>query len=297
MQAIDFLPEYRKNRNFNVETYVEDKVNALNTFFKDNNLNSVVLGISGGIDSAVVLYLLDRVKKIKDSSLKLILPLSLPIKDSEGVTNQDKVARMALDVINSLNYNYHEINLHDAYHAIIDSSIKIAETHPDRKWAEGQMASVLRTPVLYYHAAILQAGGNRSIVCGTTNRDEGAYIGFFGKASDAMVDLQPIGDIHKSEVYQVAEYLGVPYHVIEATPKGDVWDGKNDQEMIGATYDEIELFLLMKEQLGSVDSMLMQELQGFKNIEKLHKINEHKYQVGNPAHFVDVMNRKVKGGW
>ena len=80
---------------------------------------------------------------------------------------------------------------------------------------------------------------------GTTNRDEGAYIGFFGKASDGMVDLQPIADIHKSEVYAIAKILNIPEYIINASPKGDVWNNKLDVEMIGAPYDIVEVFILL----------------------------------------------------
>src|SRR5690606_27646773 len=114
-------------------------------------------------------------------------------------------------------------------------------------WDEGQLASIVRTPCLYYNAAILQSQGFKSIVVGTTNRDEGSYIGFFGKASDAMVDLQPIADIHKSEVYEVAKLLNIPQEIIDAKPRGDVYDGRCDEEMIGAPYWFLEMYLLMKQ--------------------------------------------------
>ena len=62
-----------------------------------------------------------------------------------------------------------------------------------------------------------------------------------------MVDLQSIGDFHKSEVYAIAKYLSLPEEIINEPPKGDVWDGRTDEQMIGATYDQIELFTLLKD--------------------------------------------------
>lgn len=294
----NILKSFRKDRGFNVEIYVTEKIKTINNFFSDQELDSAVIGISGGIDSAVTLFLLDRASKVNGSPLKKILPLSLPIRNVSGVTGQSDASKWALIVMDELDYKLKEINLTASYEAILDSTPYIGNNE-NRAWAEGQMASILRTPILYYHAAMLQTEGYKSIVVGTTNRDEGSYIGFFGKASDAMVDLQPIADIHKSEVYQVAKYLNIPDYIINRTPKGDVWDGRNDEQMIGATYDELEFFLLLKE-YSSFDydtQNLVNTYEPFINIEKLHQINKHKYAVGNPAHFIDVMPRKVPGGW
>jgi NAD+ synthase (glutamine-hydrolysing) len=154
--------------------------------------------------------------------------------------------------------------------------------------------------MLYYSAAILQAQGQPSLVVGTTNRDEGAYIGFFGKASDAMVDLQPISDLHKSEVYALAEKLGVPKSVQEAIPSGDLYSGQLDEELIGAPYWFLELYLRLLEEgmslsLNPVEQCLFERYQA--NIERLHRQNLHKYKVGSPAIHLDVLPRRILGGW
>jgi len=142
-----------------------------------------------------------------------------------------------------------------------------------------------------------------SIVSGTTNRDEGAYLGFYGKGSDGMVDLQPIADIHKSEVFKTSKLFNIPNEVIEAVPSGDVWDGRNDEQMIGAPYQFIEAYLIMleKNRLDLLDELEIGDKEKAKlwisNIEKIHKTNLHKYKVGLPARFIDVMPRCVPGGW
>src|SRR6185312_12253151 len=111
------------------------------------------------------------------------------------------------------------------------------------------------------------------------------------------VDLQIISDIHKSEVYALAEYMGVPREIIDRKPMGDVWDGRCDEEMIGAPYWFLELYLRMKEEdmMWIVREFSQEEQAIFDRyssaIEKLHEINAHKYQVGNPAHFLDSMTR------
>lgn len=310
-----FLDILRKKRNFNVDEYIDKKTNAINKFFIENNLDSAVVGVSGGVDSAVVFSLLSEASKKEGSPIKKILGLIMPIYGN-GTTNQGDAMNRAKDFCNNVREmnnvdpvhsktTYHICNLTKAYDAYIQNA-----SYMNNAWSNGQLASIVRTPCLYHHAAQLQDQGYKSIVVGTTNRDEGSYIGFFGKASDAMVDLQPIADIHKSEVYQVATKLKVTREIIGATPAGDVHDGRCDEEMIGAPYWFLELYLLMKENPAiwenqrerSKDITFDKEDEEVfetysKAIEDIHKKNSHKYKVGSPAHFIDVMNRKIEGGW
>lgn len=309
-------------RNFEVKDYVEKKIKHINDFFSDNNLDSAVIGISGGVDSAVAFALLEYASRKENSPIKKILALAMPIYGN-GTTNQLEAKKKATRFIDNYIFNnnekynekiyFHYVDLTDAYNAYAFGMNSTSDP-----WANGQLASIVRTPCLYYHAAILQSEGLKSIVVGTTNRDEGSYIGFFGKASDAMVDLQPIADIHKSEVYQVAKYLNVTEEIINAVPAGDVHDGRVDEEMIGAPYWFLEMYLILKNfgdplklfHFGEVfdsskfinkDRLTAEEIKSFEDysnaIETIHNKNKHKYQVGNPAHFIDVMQRTVLGGW
>lgn len=289
--SLDILIGLTKGwRKFDAQNYLLTKAKRINHFFKENNLDSAVIGISGGVDSAVVLGLFLLAQEQKDSPLKTIMPLSIPIFDI-GVSGQINAQNKAELQCLVWDIPYVSVNATGAYRAIVEHSLKC-----DDAWAQGQMASIVRTPILYYHAAILQQKGYKSIVVGTTNRDEGSYIGFFGKASDAMVDLQPIADIHKSEVYKVAKLLGVIPDIMDDAPKGDVWDGRNDEQMIGAPYWFLELYLLTKEHDLEVE-WDGKEKEYVEAIEAIHAKNAHKYQVGNPAHFIDVMQRTIVGGW
>lgn len=297
---LEKFQELKRKRGFNLKHFLDKKTEKLIHFFQANKIDALVIGMSGGIDSAVVASLMLYIAKKNLSPLKKVSVLIAPII-GDGTSRQEEALQRAekqcliWESIYS-NFEFHNVNLSSAYQSIVDS-------HPVKgnAWAEGQMASVLRTPLFYYQAALLQQQGFRSIVCGTTNRDEGAYIGFFGKASDAMVDLQPIADMHKSEVYELAAYFNVIPEIVHSTPRGDVWDDRVDEEMIGAPYWFLEFYqlLICSGELEAFEKTIQGEgLEIYKSykekIENLHRINYHKYQVGSPAHYVDVMERIVQ---
>lgn len=290
------LKELREIRGFNVKEYCPVKISAINDFFESEKLDSVVLGLSGGVDSAVTLALLIEASKVENSPIKKIVGLAMPIYGI-GSTGQDEATERAkhLEAMYASHdkFEFRKCDLTLPYNEYLSA---LQNEHDG--FAAGQLLSIVRMPFLYFNAAILQTKGYYSIVSGTTNRDEGGYIGFFGKASDAMVDLQVIGDLHKSEVYKIAKHYNLPAVIIEIEPKGDVYDGRTDQQMIGATYDQVELFTLLKdysESFKELNQFLTDP--AFLNIEALHSKNAHKYKVGMPSRFVDVLKRKVQGGW
>lgn len=290
----DLTIHFKEERNFDVSKYLWDKRTALLHWLIDNKIDSVVIGLSGGIDSSVVfkmfLNLLDECKN-SGYPLKKVLGVFCPI-NGDGVTGQQEAKRHIQILLENTNsYNcFKTINLTSEFNSITMDQ----ETN---SWSNGQFASVLRTPIFYYQAAVLQSQGFRSLVVGTTNYSEGGYIGFYGKASDGMVDLQPISDIYKSEVIKIAKYYKLPDEIINRKPTGDVHDGKNDEEMIGAPYWFIELYqeMLFKNKLWYFYYLNKDEQKIFKNymenIENLHNKNKHKYQVGSPAHHIDIMQR------
>ncbi len=298
-------------RGFNPEEYIQDKVKAINTFFRENKLDSCVIGISGGVDSAVVYKLLLLASQTNGSPIKLVKGACMPIQCS-GTTGQVKGLDMALLLVDKpedLHVNFLG-SICDDYAANLCASGRydniVSDVEPS-PWTVGQIASIVRTPMLYGHAAYLQQLGYKSIVVGTTNRDEGSYIGFFGKASDAMVDLQPIADIHKTEVYAIAKLLGVPEEIINRQPTGDVFDASLDEDTIGAPYWFIQLYLLFLE--NEKNPRIWHYIETFtggeydlwqkysQNITAIHNKNKHKYEVGFPSRFIDVMPRKIPNGW
>ena len=280
----------RQTRGFDVVEVAQAKLGRLRRFFAAQGLDCAVVGVSGGVDSALVLALLQELHRT--GALRRVVALLLPIA-GRGATGQAAATERGRLVARALGAEVWEAPLGAAHSALVDSLAKASKL-VSTAWAEGQALSVVRTPALYGAAALLQAHGYRSLVVGTTNRDEGAYLGFFGKASDGMVDLQPISDLHKSEVRALARHLGVPAEVADAVPSGDVHDGRTDEQMLGASYDEIECYLRLCE-LGLAIPESLGKVQ--ENLERQHAVNAHKYRVGNPAVHLDVLPRGIPGGW
>lgn len=302
----------RLSRDFNVLTCLEKKSSLINSYFTDNRLDSVVLGKSGGVDSYVTMALLCFAAQMPGSPIKKVVGLRVPFYHSLGASTQAEAKNKGERGIQVLKEKFPNVaegwlvpgdrTLDEAVNSLFLGANR-ERSYKTSPWAQGQMLSVMRTPFFYGAAALLQANGFRSVVSGTTNRDEGSSIGFFGKASDAMVDIQPISDLHKSEVYALAEFFDCPSEIVNDAPRGDVWDGRTDSEMIGAPYWAIELYTLLHEQ-EKPDWTLIETLwkdaeikSFFTSLCNLRELNRHKYLVGNPAVHFDVYSRHLFGGW
>lgn len=304
-ELLDLLAVFKQKRNFKPEDYVLAKAMVLNDYMKKHSLSSCIVGVSGGIDSAVVLGIIHQASKQPRSPIKKIVPILLPLTRSQGATNQKEATKRGVEVCEAFKLKPHTVDLSKVETQMIngvDEEVGIS----GKPWAVGQLVSYLRTPALYYTAALLNQAGKPAIVCGTTNQDEGAYLGYFGKASDGLVDVQVISDLHKSEVFKVGEFLKVPQSILEVEPSGDMYDGRSDEEVFGASYDFVELYLnYLKMSTNEQDEFkkhleedsLKQFIQGQKNLEKMHSYNKHKYLGASPAVHLDILSGNVPGGW
>jgi NAD+ synthetase len=299
----------RNERGFVVEEVVEQKINLLNDYYRQAGLKSAVVAVSGGIDSAVVLGLVEMAMRADDSPIENIVAVTMPALDSEGVTGQYLAMEDAHDVCDAFGVQpitfYMDPVVEAIRHAVEDV---FPESMGDKtKWARGQAVSYARTPTYYYLTSVLAAHGKPGLVIGTTNLSEGGYLGYFGKASDGMVDLQLISDLFKDEVYQVGAFLGVPERIMHRAPTGDMFDATTDEVVFGAPYDFVELFTHMKLNsfcAGMVDEILFDNKEAqaqlseyVENLERMHTYNAHKYLGRSPAVHLDVLPCGVKGGW
>lgn len=299
------LQGFRTGRAFDPRTCLARKVELINSYCRMHKLSGVVVGISGGIDSAVVLGLVKVASQMSKSPISRIVAVSLPFFVSQGAADQDRALARARQVAESFQVEFVAADLSATFDAARQTVVE-AVGISGSPWADGQLVAYLRTPALYYLSALLTSTGIPAIVCGTTNRDEGSYLGFFGKASDGMVDLQLISDLHKSEVYALGNLLKVPQTTMSADPTGDVYDGKTHLEMIGAPYDFVELYTSMmclgEEERREMEAKLTREAreqydEWGHRVEEMHRYNAHKYAGGNPSVHLSVYQRAVPGGW
>jgi NAD+ synthetase len=302
---LEALANVRKMRNFKVQDYINAKSKLLNQYFSKSGLNTCVVAISGGIDSAVTLALVDYASKQDGSNIKNIVPVTIPSFDG-SVTNQNETVKKAQDLCDTFGLS---LRILDITNECENLALKV-ENQLDNKeidmWARGQLVSYVRTPSLYYFTSVLNSQGFKPVLVGTINRDEGAYLGYLCKSGDGCVDLQLISDLHKSEVYAVGHELNVPKSIMEAVPNGDMYDGRVDEEVFGAPYAFVELFLSYKEMTEntwkSLTNTWNKEDQDvfakYANaLEKLHRYNAHKYMGGSTAVHLDVLASAVDGGW
>lgn len=285
----NLLDQYRIQRYFSAETYVKKKTHRLAQYCETYNIDSLTILVSGGVDSAVVAAICSRVAQDYGNKINLV---TIPETGNRGVTRQDDTVRLAHVLADSLGEELVILPLDN----IVSEGARLCGLESD--WGIGQTVSYFRTALAYSYITSLWANGERTLLAGTTNLDEGAYIGYVGKASDGMVDLQLISDLHKSEVYQVAEYLDVPEDITRSIPQGDMYHGAVDEQIFGCTYDAIELFYAVRAGLVP-EPNTNNWVKIVKNIEDLHTYNKHKYLGCSPAVHLDVKPQvyKLDGGW
>lgn len=273
------LEEYRKVRAFDPAAWVEEKCQKFNHYLKRNHLSGAIVSVSGGVDSAVTFALLDRCSKLENAALKRFIAVAQPIHSSDWALNR---ARELCDTYNHGLIVIDQTDIHDSIVSRVTDKFNVEGS----QYATGQLRSYQRTPVNYYLAQLLTQQGNPAVVMGTGNQDEDGYLAYFCKAGDGVVDVQLISDLHKKEVFQVGEYLGIPKSILEAQPSADLWEGQTDEEELGVSYDFIELFtgfylkLSRKDQKKYKNSLSDEACKEFHNLSKkcrkIHRQNKHK---------------------
>ena len=208
---------------------LKDKIsNWLKNYLIENNLESFVIGISGGIDSAVTSTLCAM------TGLKTYLVI-LPINQNPNETNRGIEHCQWLE---SQFNNIETINLElsNTYSTIKNVVPKIF--HNDLSLANTRAR--IRMSILY-----MIAGGTKGIVVGTGNKVEDFGVGFFTKYGDGGVDISPIADLMKSDVYKLGEELKIIDSILRAQPTDGLWDDKRtDEQQLGVNYDELEWAML-----------------------------------------------------
>lgn len=245
------------------EKVVDYIVNWLKDYATKAKMNGFVIGISGGIDSAVTSTLCAK------TGLPLLC-LEMPIHQAES-----QVSR-ALNHVNWLQSHFDKvtltaINLTPVFDSLIASLPPvISEEH--RFMSLANTRARLRMTTLYYFAAI-----HKYLVAGTGNKVEDFGVGFYTKYGDGGVDLSPIADLLKTDVYTIAKYLGINEEIIEAAPTDGLWgDDRTDEDQIGASYPELEWAMKMDAKGKTVTDFSGREQEVFKIYKTYHNANKHK---------------------
>lgn len=283
----------------NIKQFIKTEVNKLN---KDG----VIIGISGGIDSAVCAYL-----SVSSLGKEKVFGLILPERDTAPQSVKDAVL-----VCKELGIDYKKVKITPALAKIgiyrlipfgwlipyrVKAKYGLARFQESQKLAEGKLyeqsllgfrnaelrkgaayyhtKNRLRLLYLYYYAEI-----KNLLVAGTANRTE-YLIGFFVKYGDGSADIMPLLNLYKTQVWDVAKYLGVPEVIINKTPTPDLIPGLNDEAIIGLKYSELDSILSGYDSCLSVEGVtktsgISQEkvkyvLGLIKNSEPLRQYNSH----------------------
>ena len=208
-----------------------EKINFISGWIADysqkNDFSSLVIGISGGIDSAVTSTLSAR------TNLQTHV-VTMPILDHQTLNNRGN------NHVNWLKNNFHNITHHhiDLSKVFGEFQNELGSSNSEHGYANSQAR--LRMTTLYQIAA-----SNNGIVVGTGNKVEDFGIGFYTKYGDGGVDISPIADCLKTEVWDMGKELGINQEIIEADPTDGLWtDGRTDEQQVGLSYEEIEEAML-----------------------------------------------------
>lgn len=246
-----------------VEKVIDHIVNWLKEYANNAGVNGFVVGVSGGIDSAVTSTLCAK------TGLP-VLCLEMPIHQAES-----QVSR-ALNHIQWLQDNFSnvsmtQVNLTPVFDSLIDSLPKV-DNEESRFMSLANTRARLRMTSLYYFAAL-----HGYLVAGTGNKVEDFGVGFYTKYGDGGVDLSPIADLMKSEVYALAKEMGVNQDIQEAAPTDGLWgDDRTDEDQIGASYDELEWAMNMQDAGKENHDFSGREKEVYTIYSKLNKANQHK---------------------
>lgn len=245
------------------EKVVDHIVKWLKDYATNAKMKGFTIGISGGIDSAVTSTLCAK------TGLELLC-LEMPIHQE---ANQVSRATRHIDWLKS---NFEEVsNLEVKLTPVFDSlvaSVPPVENEQDRFMSLANTRARLRMTTLYYFAGL-----KGYLVAGTGNKVEDFGVGFYTKYGDGGVDLSPIADLMKSEVYEIAKYLGINDEIIKAAPTDGLWgDDRTDEDQIGASYPELEWAMRMQDSGKSIESFTGREREVFSIFKKLNTINQHK---------------------
>lgn len=228
-----------------VQKQIQNIAKWVNSYVTSYKLNGVTLGISGGIDSAVVVGIISKFTNLETQYVFIDI----------GNSTLDK--KCVKELAKKLKVNIRTINLKKEFQTLI-KTIKVKD-----KMTLANIKPRLRMTTLF-----ALASEKKHIVLGTSNADE-LYLGYFTKFGDSGCDLMPIANLNKSEIFEIAKELKLPKSIIERAPSAGLFNDQTDEKEMGVTYKEIDAYLSGKKI----------SLKSKQTIERLHKVNSHKFSM------------------
>ncbi|MCG9791398.1 NAD(+) synthase [Flavobacterium algicola] len=252
-----------KKNTILVEEVNNHIVNWLKTYASNANVNGFVIGISGGVDSALTSTLCAQ------TGLQ-VLCVEMPIHQ-----HKDHVSR-GREHIEQLKKRFPNVsNIETDLTPVFENFKNQVPTEFDDAKLQLTLANTrarLRMTTLYYHAGV-----HGLLVAGTGNKVEDFGVGFYTKYGDGGVDISPIADLMKSEVFALASFLKVPDSILNAQPSDGLFgDEKTDEQQLGASYDELEWAMLAVENKLATENFSDREKKVFEIYSRLNRINQHK---------------------
>jgi len=249
--------------NFKAEAVSQYIITWLRDYAANAKVKGFVVGISGGIDSAVTSSLCAQ------TGLPTLC-ITMPIHQA-----QSHVYR-AGEHIEQLKERFDNVSSAEADLMPVFESFKkqVPETVNEHtlNLTLANTRARLRMTTLYYFAGL-----NSALVAGTGNKIEDFGVGFFTKYGDGGVDVSPIADLLKSEVRELAKYLAVPQSIIEAKPTDGLFgDDRSDEDQLGASYDELEWAMEQVEKGKTHDAFTGRQHDVFNIFLRLNTVNQHK---------------------
>ena len=221
--------------DLNLKEVHNELVEFLRESFKKAGFSKAVLGLSGGIDSALVAYLLRDALGNEN-----VLAIMMPYKSS----NPDSLNHAKL-VVEDLGINSKTIEITDMIDAYFKNEKEATSLRMGNKMARERMS------ILFDYSS-----KENALVVGTSNKTE-IYLGYSTQFGDSACALNPIGDLYKTNIWDLSRYLKIPDELIEKKPSADLWEGQTDEQEMGLTYKEADQVLYrMLEENKKVEEVL-----------------------------------------
>jgi NAD+ synthase len=247
----------------NTEKVAKHIINWLKDYATNAKVKGFVVGVSGGIDSALTSTLC-----AKTGLPTLCVEMPIHQAASQVSRAEEHIAQLKKRFDNVTEVR---VDLTSTFEDFKNA----VPTMDDQAKVDLSLANTrarLRMTTLYYLAGI-----NNALVAGTGNKVEDFGVGFYTKYGDGGVDLSPIADLMKSEVYELAAFLGVPNSIQKAQPTDGLFgDSRTDEDQIGASYDELEWAMTMQDKGKTENDFSDRKLEVFKIYTRLNRINQHK---------------------